>query len=454
LAALAVGGVGALVGSAASADLLTFVEAEPMPAVADVQAVAVAVSPDGVHVYAAAGRGNALVVFERDAVTGALDLVQTLSNGVGGVAGLEFVASVAVSPDGAHVYTAATGDSTPTGMSSVAAFERDASTGELSFVEAVFDGSGGVVGLQGAHHVSLAPDGAHVYVAAASADAVLVFERDATSGELTFVRAVFDGQSGVDGLDGVLSVAVSPDGSNAYTAAFRDDAVAVFERNATTGELSFAQAIFDTDIGVDGLDGSNDITVSPDGAQVYSVSLQRFDDGENALVSFERDATTGELNWLDAQFDGVAGVDGLAEASSVVLLPTGRYVFVTGFGVPPDVPGGTGDNALAVFERTPSTGLVSFVEARFDGVDGVDGLEGARWADVSPDNAHVYVAGGFDAKVAVFALPQPEVPSLGPWGLGAAGLLLLLTAALAQRRGIEPVSGAREWRSAPPGSGT
>lgn len=422
-----------------------------MPAVSNVQAAAVAVSPDGGHVYAAAGRGNALVVFERESATGELDLVQTVSNGEGEVAGLELVASVAVSPDGAHVYTAATGESGPTGISAVAAFERDALTGELTFVEAEFDGVGGVVGLERAHHLSLSPDGAHVYVAASSADAVLVFERDANSGELTFVQAVFDNENGVDGLDGVLSVVVSPDGSHAYTAAFVDDAVAAFERNVTTGELDFVQVIFDTDVGVDGLDGASDITVSSNGAHVYSVSLASGDDGENALVSFERNATTGELNWLEAQFDGVAGVDGLAEASSVVLLPTGRYVFVTGFGDPPSTPGGSGDNALAVFERTPSTGLLSFVEAQFDGVNGVDGLEGARWADVSPDNVHVYVSGIYDAKVAVFAVHQPEVPpvpSLGLSGLVVLGSLLLLTAVLALRRGIEPASGARERRSA------
>jgi hypothetical protein len=80
------------------------------------------------------------------------------------------------------------------------------------------------------------------------------------------------------------------------------------------------------------------------------------------------------------------------------------------------------------------TGLPNFAGAKFDGVDGVDGLGAARWADVSSDGAHVYVAGILDASVAVFALTVPQVPALGPWGVGALGCLLIVAAGIARRR--------------------
>jgi len=437
IACLAAGLLAAAGSASAAEDLLTFVEAEPMPAILDVQATAVRVSPDGKNLYAVAGLGDAIVTFDRDAETGELTFSQTLQNGVGGVQGLEAVSGVVVSPDGKHVYTAATGNPGPSGVSGVAAFARDPVDGDLTFVEAEFNGVGGVVGLEGAHRVDVSPDGAHVYVAAASGDAVVVFARNATTGELSFVEAVVDGQNSVVGLNAVLSAVVSPDGSHVYTAAFADDAVAVFTRNPTTGELTFEQAIFDTDLGVDGLDGSSDITVSSDGANVYSVSLERGTDGENALVTFDRNATTGELTWEDAKFDGVDGVDGIAEATSVVLTPSGQFVFVTGFGDPAGTPGGSGDNALAGFRRLAATGVVGFSEAKFDGVDGVDGLEGARWVDVSPDGLFVYVAGATDAEVAVFAIREFEVPALGPWALGVLGSLLALAAAVALRRRLQ-----------------
>jgi DNA-binding beta-propeller fold protein YncE len=96
-------------------------------------ASAVAVSPDGAHVYAAApgSRSHTLVAFARDSLTGLLTPVDVERNGVGGVEGLDSPEAMAVSPDGAHVYVAGTGDN------AVAVFARDPGTGALEFVEAV-----------------------------------------------------------------------------------------------------------------------------------------------------------------------------------------------------------------------------------------------------------------------------------------------------------------------------
>ena len=51
---------------------------------------------------------------------------------------------------------------------------------------------------------------------------------DATTGALTFVEVHKNVVGGVDGLDGADSVTVSPDGKHLYVAGFDDDAVAVF----------------------------------------------------------------------------------------------------------------------------------------------------------------------------------------------------------------------------------
>ena len=53
-----------------------------------------------------------------------------------------------------------------------------------------------------------------------------------------------DGVDGVDGLDAARSVTLSSDGSHAYVAGYNDNAVSWFERNASTGALSyFSEAI-------------------------------------------------------------------------------------------------------------------------------------------------------------------------------------------------------------------
>jgi 6-phosphogluconolactonase (cycloisomerase 2 family) len=382
-----------------SAAVVDFVEAVPMPALTDVQASAVAVSSDGAHVYATAGSGNALVAFERDARTGKLTHVQTVLDNTGGVDGLNTAGSVALSPDGAHVYT------TSAGESAISVFSRDAGTGMLTFVEAEFEGAAGVLGLEAAHESVVSPDGAHVYVASPGRAAgmppvpgrVSLFDRDASSGALTFVGVVTDDVGGVTGLDGVSSVTVSPDGAHVYTTAFRDDAVAVFDRNATTGAISFVEVQIDGVGGVDGLDGSTEATVSPDGAQLYSVSILRLSRGEDALVTFDRNATTGAISFVEAQFGDEGGVDGLRQPSSVSFQPGGCLLLVTGVAA----------DALAVFSRDTATGLLSLEEVKINGVDGVNGLGSALRSAVSPDAAHVYVAGLMVAKVAVFELQPP-----------------------------------------------
>ncbi len=383
-----------------SPGLLNFVEAVSMPALTNVQASAVAVSPDGAHVYVTAGNGDALVAFERDFGTGALSHIQTVLDDMDGADGLATASSVTLSPDGAHLYA------TSARESAIAVFSRDADTGMLTFVEAEFEGLAGVRGLEAAHESALSPDGAHVYVASPGRDSstppvpgrVSLFRRDAATGALSFVEAVTDDIDGVAGLDGVSSVTLSPDGAYVYTTAFRDDALVVFERNAATGALGFVKAYVDGVGAVDGLDGATEATVSPDGAQLYAVSIAHaFGGGENALVTFDRDTATGELEFSEVLFGGIGGIDALRQPSSVSLPPDGSLVMVTGVMA----------DALSVFSRDAATGLLDLQEVRVDGVDCVDGLETAVRSALSPDAAHVYVAGLLEAKVAVFELSRP-----------------------------------------------
>lgn len=67
------------------------------------QAEAVALSPDGEHVYVAALNGM-VVVYDRDPADGTVSVVQTLVDGVGGVDGVDGARAIAVTPDGAHAY--------------------------------------------------------------------------------------------------------------------------------------------------------------------------------------------------------------------------------------------------------------------------------------------------------------------------------------------------------------
>ena len=115
----------------------------------------------------------------------------------------------------------------------MAVFGRDPGTGALTFVEAQE---------HGAHGVAVSPDGGHVYVASKS-DSLLAFARNPDTGALAYVETLTDNVGGVDGLAGAGSVAVSPDNKHVYAVGFKDDAVAVFSRDAATGRLAFVQVI-------------------------------------------------------------------------------------------------------------------------------------------------------------------------------------------------------------------
>jgi 6-phosphogluconolactonase (cycloisomerase 2 family) len=346
-------------------------------------AVGVAVSPEGSHVYVAGNNDDSLVVFARNAGSGALSYVERQSDGGGGgsVDGLDGARAVALGPDGKHVYVAGHDED------AVAVFERDQSTGELSYVEMQQDGTGGVDGLDGAQSLTVSPDGKHVYVASESDNALAIFRRDGTSGTLSYVGLVRDGAGGVDGLGGAYTVIISPEGGHAYVAGYVDNAVALFARNASSGALTFVGMYKDGAPGIDGLNGANALALSQDGSTLYVAGRK-----DHALAVFRRDASTGALTFLEVHKDGMAGVDGLYGARAVGVNPDGGQVYVVG----------QWDDALAVFSRDASSGALTFLEVHKDGLAGVDGLDTADGVAVSPEGGHVYVTGYGDNALAVF----------------------------------------------------
>jgi DNA-binding beta-propeller fold protein YncE len=142
---------------------------------------------------------------------------------------------VAVSPDSRYVYVASRQDN------AVSVFRVDRE-GRLTSVQVVRQGHGGVRGLVGPTGLALSPLGERLFASAAGSDSVAVFERDAASGQLRFTEAVFDRESGSDGaltapgLDGVSAVATSRDGRYLYATGQLDGALVVFLEGGEPGE--------------------------------------------------------------------------------------------------------------------------------------------------------------------------------------------------------------------------
>ena len=277
----------------------------------------VVVSPDGNHLYAAAFGSNAVVVFNRNPVDGALTYLDRRVNGktdgCATIAGINEALGLALSADGTSLYV--------TGYSahSLVAFRRDPNSGLLQFQARYRDDRDGINGLRFPIGAAVSLDGQNVYVASSGDNAISVFARNGEDGSLTFLEFHKDGISGVDGLSLASDVAVSPDGNDLYVAGFGDQAVAAFKR-AGDGTLTYTNIV---NGGL--LDGVQSIEVSADGAQVYAAS--QLDD---ALVVFKRNRNDGALTYHQAFRNNVDGCQGLNGAHDLVVSPDSRHVYVAG----------------------------------------------------------------------------------------------------------------------------
>ena len=279
----------------------------------------IAISPDGEHVYVTSRFSDAITMLARKPETGQLSqtaivgndcISETGSAGCGDGRGLDSPVSVAVSGDGQTVYVASVNSD------AVAVFRRFSSGAlvqESNATGCVTEtGAGGCTNgaqLDGATGVEVSPDGKHVYVAAELSDAVTIYERDLTtagnpigtltrlSGTAGCVRHASASSSCAQArpLDGVVDVAVSPDGKSVYApSVFDTDAVTIFARNTSTGAVtrlpSVAGCVSRTGSGGTctqgrALDGPNTVTLSPDGTSGYVPSLQ-----SDAVAVFKRQA--------------------------------------------------------------------------------------------------------------------------------------------------------------------
>lgn len=195
----------------------------------------------------------------------------------------------------------------------------------------------------------------------------------------------------VEGLNGAISVVMSKDTGGAkrhlYVAGRDDNAISVFEVKAD-GSLAFVRAYYDGKDGVDGLSYVSEIALSPDNQYLYAVGRLA-----NAISVFHRDAATGALTFVQILKNGMDGVDGLHEASGVAISPDGKNVYATA----------GHDSKVSIFSRDAASGRLTYTSVLENGQNGVQGIGGSFPVTVSPDGKSVYVGGGTESTIAVFA---------------------------------------------------
>jgi Big-like domain-containing protein len=335
--------------------------------------------------------------------------------------------AIRVSPNGEQVYFAVQARGAPGG--GVMWMNRDTATGALTYGGCVEDAESDAAmscstegpGIGFPRDLKVSADGKSVYTVAFPSSRIARFDRDTTTGDLTYVDCwewttpgtpLCDPAHRIPGLVGADGLQVSPDGKSLYVFALNGEpggtgAIVRFARDAD-GALTH-QGCLSNDAGacgagntVVGIAGARDAAFSSDSASMYVTALE-----DESLVHFTRDTTTGALTFVDCvehttQSRCAVKTPRFIDPDGVVVSPDDENVYVTA--------GGNGDS-LTRFDRNVTTGVATPIDCFTTGHDGecdathegdVTGLLGAAGVVVSPDGSHVYVAGRLNSAIADF----------------------------------------------------
>ena len=373
---------------------------------------AIALSPNGKSVYVASSRSDAIAIFRRNSSTGALTqprgaagcIAAKGASGCASAVGLDGPNSVAVSPDGLSVYATSRASNT------VSVFRRSRSTGALAQLPA---GAGCISGLPvpncangralvAPDVVIVSPDGKNVYVGSFFGNAVASFERSRATGALTqpdgSAGCIAEATSGCApgfALGAPEGMAISGDGARVYVASALSNAIAVLSRDRSSGALTqatdgsgcIANAPLTGCVTGVQLDGANAVAVSPIRGDVYVTSLF-----SNSVTSFSRSrglrqksGTSACLVWLRAV--GCSFGRALSSPEGLAVSPDGENVYAAAFAT----------GAIAVLDRG-ATGAVAQKPGRagclaprsVPGCTRARALRGVSSIALSPDGRYLY----------------------------------------------------------------
>ncbi len=194
----------------------------------------------------------------------------------------------------------------------------------------------------------------------------------------------------VRAMEATGDVVVTPNGANVYVTSTGKDAIVAFDRNPATGELTQKAGItgcYTSDAGVattdscnlvpigEGLDGPTAIAVSPGGEQVYAVTTS------GRLTGFNRLAD-GSLT-LNNTYNYCAG----GALNAVTVSPDGASVYLGG---------ACAGGAVGHYKRNPAAGSLEFIQCHGGACGTAQNLVSPTDLEVTPDGKELLISSAND----------------------------------------------------------
>ncbi len=361
----------------------------------------VVIAPDNVTLYVGGCESNSLSVFRREPASGEVTLVQTLRDGLDGADMLDDPEDLWLSPDGRQLLVGVT--------EGLALFDVDSESGKLTPGEPIdipCDESGGWCWRGGEFSGTSSGD----LIAANRGEYLVLLERNADTGVLSLLLMRTEAElAALTGhpVEWVKDTALSPDGDYLYLAtgsgSMPNGKVDVLAVDRTSGELSAASHFSAEQTAIEfgpyaGERWPWQLAMRPDGQQLYAW------DESFGIVVLARDTGSGELSFLERR-EVSADVAGASEAMmyDVVPSPDNSCLYATvefvlgepGLGIPPVA-------HLMRYPVAPQTGLLGEPDATSSTV----------WADMELNFAWNFAEAG---KLAIGGDQDWLVVTLESW---------------------------------------
>ncbi|MBI6855373.1 beta-propeller fold lactonase family protein [Pseudomonas cichorii] len=322
------------------------------PGSVDTGPSAMVTSSDGRFVYIVADK--TLTIYTRTAdglvAQGSFSDDQYFSDRDVFLEGMDQVSSLTLSADGRFLYVAGFEATSEAGaLSTITLYQRDVTTGALSYV-----------GIAASNDTSSSYFGQMVI----SADGISLYAVSADSSNSGITTFTIDDQGGLtqsghlsDGINQSSDVVISSDGRSVYVSASWDNGIAIFNRDTTTGALTYASSFIALGNGQN-LTSTGGLGLSSDGNFLY------VSDRSNNSIRILSRATDGSLTLTGTIRDGLRSTYSLTD---VTLSADGSAVYLAHNG---------SDPSLLVYSRDATSGALTFVRA-YSSSAGFEGLVSA-----------------------------------------------------------------------------